>query len=416
LLALDAFGCLTRDGWLLFGTRCARLFAYGLFSVVLVLYLSASGLSDARIGLLLMLTLLGDTVISFWLTTMADRFGRKRTLLTGAFLMVCAGVVFAVTSDFWWLLLAATVGVISPSGNEVGPFLPVEQAALAHTITSQDRPGVFAWYNLAGSLATAMGALCGGGITQLMASLGAEGPDLYRPLALAYSAMGVLLAVAFTRLSTAAEVSPADLPAASEAFAARFGLHRSWPIVLKLSGLFALDAFSGGFVVQSILAYWFFLRFAVEPVALGALFFATNILAGLSALAAAALARRIGLVNTMVFTHLPSNVLLILVPLMPTPWLAALVLMLRFSISQMDVPARQAYTMAVVSPSERSAASGVTNVARSLGAAASPMLATALVGTAALMSLPFYLAGGLKIVYDVMLYLSFRKVRPVEEG
>lgn len=414
LLALEAFKCLTGDGWLLFGTRCARLFAYGLFSVVLVLFLSAAGLDDFRIGLLLTLTLLGDTIISLWLTTTADRIGRKRTLLIGALLMVFAGIIFAVTTDFWLLLLAATIGVISPSGNEVGPFLSIEQAALAHTIPSEQRTGVFAWYNLVGSLATALGALCGGGITQLMAGAGTIGSDRYRPLAVAYAAIGVLLALAFTRLSSAAEVFGNGRLDRSNPSASRFGLHRSGPIVLKLSGLFALDAFSGGFVVQSILAYWFFLRFEMEPGILGVLFFATNILAGLSALAAASLARRIGLVNTMVFTHLPSNVLLILIPLMPTAWLAALVLVLRFSISQMDVPARQAYTMAVVSPDERSAASGITNVARSLGAAASPVLATALIGTATLASVPFYLAGGLKIAYDLLLYRSFVTVHPTE--
>ncbi|OAI40559.1 MFS transporter [Planctomycetaceae bacterium SCGC AG-212-D15] len=415
LIDADAFRHLSADGWLLFGTRCARLFGYGLFSVVLVLYLSAAGLDDTRIGLLLTLTLLGDTAISLWLTTSADRFGRRRTLLAGAFLMIFAGTIFAVTNDFWLLLLAATIGVISPSGNEVGPFLSVEQAALAHTVPGDQRTGVFAWYNLVGSLATALGALCGGLVTQVMMDAGVSGPQRYQPLAIVYSLIGVVLALAFTRLSPNVEVSPIDASAEQKAPPTRFGLHRSGPIVLKLSGLFALDAFSGGFVVQSIMAYWFFLRFDVEPAALGALFFGANILAGLSSLAAAGLARRIGLVNTMVFTHLPSNVLLILVPLMPTAWLAGLVLLVRFSISQMDVPARQSYTMAVVSPDERSAASGVTNVARSLGAAVSPMLATVLVGTAPLMNIPFYFAGGIKIIYDLLLYRSFVGLRPAEE-
>jgi MFS family permease len=184
---------------------------------------------------------------------------------------------------------------------------------------------------------------------------------------------------------------------------------------LKLSGLFALDAFGGGFVIQSIVAYWFYLRFEVEPATIGAIFFGANLLAGASALAAAWLARRIGLVNTMVFTHLPSNVLLIILPLMPTLWLAILLLLLRFSISQMDVPARQSYTMAVVSPAERSAASGITSVARSVGAAISPMLAAGFVGTAAMMSMPFFLAGAIKIVYDLLLYWSFVAVKPPEE-
>ena len=227
----------------------------------------------------------------------------------------------------------------------------------------------------------------------------------------------MLLSLAFTRLSPAAEVAVADASASSgEAPPLRFGLHRSLPVVLKLSGLFALDAFGGGFVIQSVMAFWFHLRFDVEPATIGAIFFGANLLAGVSALAAAGVARRIGLVNTMVLTHLPSNILLILVPLMPNLWLAILVLLLRFSISQMDVPTRQSYTMAVVSADERSAAAGVTGVARSVGAAISPMLATLLVGSAPLMSVPFFLAGGLKIVYDVLLYRSFVAVRPPEEG
>jgi MFS family permease len=408
---------LTPDGWLLFGTRCARLFAYGLFSVVLVLFLSAAGLTEGQIGLLLTLTLLGDTAISLWLTTTADRIGRRKMLLLGALLMVFAGVVFASTTNFWLLLLAATVGVISPSGNEVGPFLSIEQAALAQTVPSDRRTGVFAWYNLVGSLATAAGALCGGAVTRFVQSLAITGADSYRPLAFIYGTIGGLLALAFTRLSPATEVPVPDTPAAPQQTPpSRLGLHGSLPVVLKLSGLFALDAFGGGFVMQSIVAYWFYLRFEVEPATIGAIFFGANLLAGASALAAAGLARRIGLVNTMVFTHLPSNILLLLVPLMPTVWLAVLVLLLRFSISQMDVPARQSYTMAVVSPDERSAASGVTGVARSIGAAISPLLASVLVGSGPLMSVPFFLAGGVKIVYDLLLYRGFVAVRPPEEA
>src|SRR5207302_6889910 len=165
---LQMMRALTADGRLLFGTRCARLFAYGLLSVVLVLYLSSVGLSDGQIGLLLTLTLLGDTAISLWLTTTADRLGRRRMLLAGSLLMIAAGVVFAFTSDFWLLLVAATVGVISPTGNEVGPFLSIEQAALSQTLPSERRTHAFAWYNLVGSVATAAGALCGGVLTQVM--------------------------------------------------------------------------------------------------------------------------------------------------------------------------------------------------------------------------------------------------------
>jgi MFS family permease len=413
---LDVLRQLTRDGWLLFGTRCARLFGYGLFSVVLVLYLHAVGLNEEQIGILLTLTLLGDMAISLWLTTTADRLGRRRMLLAGALLMIFAGAVFAVSGDFWLLLLAATIGVISPSGNEVGPFLSIEQAALAQTLPGEQRTEVFAWYNLVGSVATAAGALCGGEITQLMLDAGYSGPDAYRPLAVVYAAIGVLLALAFTCVSAVVEVpDTVSLPGDEPPPAGRFGLHRSGPVVLKLSNLFALDAFGGGFVIPTMMAYWFHLRFGLDPGALGKIFFGANLLAGLSSLAAASLARRIGLVNTMVFTHLPSNILLILVPLMPTAWLAILVLLLRFAISQMDVPTRQSYTMAVVSPDERSAAAGVTGVARSIGASISPFLASMLVKSGPLMSLPFFLAGGIKIVYDVLLYRSFVSAKTPEQ-
>jgi len=185
---------------------------------------------------------------------------------------------------------------------------------------------------------------------------------------------------------------------------------------LKLSGLFALDAFAGGFVVQSIMAYWFYLKFDVTPATLGSIFFGANILAGLSALSAARLAEKFGLINTMVFTHIPSNILLMLVPLMPSLSLAIAILLARFSISQMDVPARQSYTMAVVSPDERSAASGVTSIARSVGASLSPVICGPLLAGAALINVPFYLAGGLKIVYDLLLYRSFRALKPPEES
>jgi MFS family permease len=404
----QVFRALTPDGWLLFGTRTARLFAYGLLSVVLVLYLKEVGLDEGRIGLLLTLTLLGDTVISLWLTTQADRVGRRQMLAIGALLMVFAAVLFALTDNFWLLLLAATVGVISPSGNEVGPFLSIEQAALSQELPDEQRTAVLAWYNLSGSLATALGALCGGAITQLMQALGVTGVNSYRPVVIGYGAIGLLMGLAFLRLSPAVEVLSAKDPDVRQPLpATRLGLHRSWAVVLRLSALFALDAFGGGFIVQSVMAYWFFLRFGVEPATLGAIFFGANLLAGFSALTAAAIARRIGLVRTMVFTHLPSNVLLLLVPLMPTLPLAILVLLLRFSISQMDVPARQSYTLAVVSPDERSAAAGVTGVARSIGAALSPVLAGLCLENPALLGLPFFLAGAIKIGYDLLLYRSF---------
>jgi MFS family permease len=402
---------MTADARLLFVTRIARMFGYGLLSVVLVLYLVDLGIDGVTIGLILTLTLIGDAAISLWLTTHADRLGRRRILVVGAALMLLAGIVFAIARDPWILLLAATIGVISPSGNEVGPFLAVEQASLSQTLPNRDRTRVFGWYNLVGSLATASGALAAGFIASSLQASGAREIDSYRAIVLGYAIVGIALAALFWQLSPAIEVPVAE----RTSVATRLGLHRSRGIVFRLAGLFSLDAFAGGFVMQSLIAYWFHQRFGADPAALGAIFFGANILAGFSALAAARLAARIGLINTMVFTHLPSNVLLILVPLMPSLPLAVAVLLARFAISQMDVPTRQSYTIAVVEPDERSAAAGVTGIARSLGAAVSPSLATPLLQSAPLAGLPFVIGGGLKIVYDLLVLRAFSAVRPPEE-
>ena len=406
---------LTRDARLLFLTRFTRLFAYGLISVILVFYLVGVGLSDSQTGLLLTLTLVGDTIISLVLTTQADRVGRRSTLIIGALLMAGAGLAFAFTNSFTWLLIAGTIGVISPSGNEVGPFLSIEQAALSHVVTAQTRTGVFAWYTLAGSFATALGALAGGLLSHSVQRTIASPVGGYRAVILLYSALGILLVVIFLRVSREAEVTQSERRSGGGTFGRIFGLHMSRRVVAKLSALFALDAFAGGFVIQSFAAYWFYLRFRVNPAALGVIFFWANILSGISALLASRLAGRIGLIRTMVVTHLPSNILLLLVPMMPNLPLAIAVLLARFSISQMDVPTRQSYTMAVVAPEERSAAAGITGVARTIGSAISPVFVGFLFARPGLINLPFYIAGSLKIVYDLLLYRSFVTNIPPEE-
>jgi MFS family permease len=406
---------LTVDAWLLFATRFVRLFAYGSLSVVLVFYLVGIGLSEPQTGLLLTSTLIGDTVVSLYLTTRADRIGRRRMLVVGALLMVGAGLVFASTRQLWLLVLAGTIGVISPSGNEVGPFLSIEQAALSHVVTDRARTEVFAWYTLTGSLATAIGALAGGSAARVLQT-SLPPVSSYRMVVVLYASLGAILAIFFSRLSPAAEAATRGEKQAFRAtFAGLSGLDRSRDVVVKLSALFALDAFGGGFVVQSFAAYWFYLRFGVNPGTLGAIFFWANVFAGISALLASRLAARWGLIRTMVATHLPSNILLILVPLMPTLPLAILVLLVRFSISQMDVPTRQSYIMAVVSPEERSAAAGITGVARTTGAAISPLFVGFMFARPALINLPFFIAGTLKIVYDLALYKAFVAVRPPEE-
>jgi MFS family permease len=411
---LNALRSLTVDGRLLFATRFVRLFACGALSVVLVLYLVGLGLSESDTGALLTATLLGDTLVSLYLTTRADRFGRRRMLIVGASLMAAAGTAFALTRQLWLLVIAGTIGVVSPSGQEIGPFLAIEQAALSQVVPARARTDVFAWYTLAGSIATGIGALVAGMVT---GTLQRALPPLesYRAVVVLYASIGAVLCALFLRASDAIEAPRSRAAAAIPPLARLSGLHRSQAVVLRLAGLFALDSFGGGFVVQSFAAYWFHLRFNVDPRTLGTLFFGANILAGISALVASRLANRIGLVNTMVVTHLPSNVLLILIPVMPTLPLATFLLLLRFSISQMDVPARQSYTMAVVAAGERAAASGITGVARTTGAALSPLFAGLLFARPALINMPFYIAGILKIAYDLLLFRAFRALEPPEE-
>lgn len=399
---------LSLDAKLLFGTRIIRLLAYGLLSVILGLYLIEIGFTEQEAGAILTLTLMGDAVISLWLATQADRHGRRRALKIGASLMLLAGIIFAFTHNFILLTAAAIVGTISPSGNEVGPFLSIEQASLSQLIPDTQRTSIFAWYNLVGSLATATGALMGGVLVKLLHLSGLSLLASYRANLLIYAGLAILLGVLFSFMSSAVE------PHAPQTTPSRLGLHRSQGIVLKLSALFALDSFAGGLIVQSLMAYWFHLRFGVDTATLGGIFFGANVLAGVSYLAAARLAARFGLINTMVFTHIPSNILLMLVPWMPTLPLAVGLLLLRFAISQMDVPTRQSYVMAVVDPSERSAAAGVTAIARSVGSAFSPLV-TGILLQNVLLNLPFLLAGSLKIVYDLALYRSFKAVKPPEE-
>ena len=402
------------DVRLLFAARVLRMFGYGFLSVALVLYLAELGLTGGQIGVLFALTLAGDSAISLVITSAADRVGRRAMLLIGAGLMALAGVVFALTGSFALLTVAAVVGVISPGGNEVGPFLAIEQASLSHLVEDARRTSVFAWYNLAGSLAGAVGALGSGGLIQLAQHAGASPLASYRAVVVGYAAVGGLLLVIFSRVSPRVEAVAKPGANAAEPAASRgwLGLDASRRVVFGLSGLFALDAFAGGFVGQSLLAYWFHLRYGVEPAVLGSIFFGANVLAGFSALLASRMAARFGLVNTMVFTHVPSNVLLILVPLMPNLPLAIAVLLARFSISQMDVPTRQSYTMAVVAPDERSAAAGVTNIARTIGVSVSQLLAGPLIAVG---GLAFFVAGGLKLIYDVALYRRFSALPAVEE-
>jgi MFS family permease len=396
---------LTRDGWLLFATCGVRSFAYGFLSVILGLYLDAIGLSTTAIGWIFAAALSGGAVMTIILTAIADSFGRKALLIFGAVLMGLAGWVFAVSHNPIFLTAAAIFGTISPSGKEVGPFLSIEQAILPQTTTDQNRTAIFSAYNLVGSLFGALGALAVGlpALFSLTATAG------YLFLLWGYVICAIAMLFLFALLSPSIET---EIKTSSQA--RKVGMQRSRRIVAKLAGLFALDAFAGGFIVQSIVAYWFYLRYNSQLNVLGGIFFGTNLLAALSFLAAPAIARRFGLLNAMVFTHLPSNFLLLLVPLMPNLELAVVMLLARNLLSQLDVPTRQSYTMALVDPDERAASAGILSVARNAGGAIAPLFTGAVLAAPSL-GLPFFLAGGLKIVYDFWIFAVFRKVKPPEE-
>jgi MFS family permease len=400
---------LTADGRLLFAGRALRTFGFGYLSVILALYLAARGLSAPQIGAVLTATLVEDALATTFLAAVADRVGRRRILVVTPLFLTLAGVILAVAKAPWLLMVGAVVGTLSPGGQEAGPFSPLEQAVLPETVPRDSRTRAFAWYNLFGFLPAALGALVTGVWLGAARWLGEDTLAAYRGLFWLYAGSGVALSLLYTRLSPAVEVPAETERVPVRAGSTRIGLHRSRGVVLQLAGLQAVDALAGGFVIQSLLVYWFHRRYGVGPEYLGPLFFGTNLLSAVSFLVAARIAERFGLLNTMVFTHLPSNILLAMVPLLPSFPLAAVALLARHLLSQMDVPTRQAYTMALVAPDERSAAAGFTASARALAQAVAPVFSGFALARAAT-GLPFFLAGSLKIAYDLALYFRFRRV------
>ena len=396
----------TGDARLLVSTRALRGLVDGTISVVLATYLTALGLSPLRIGAVVTATLLGSAVLTLVVGLAAPGFSRRRLLLGACLLMAATGIGFAGVTSFWPLLIIAFVGTLNPTGGDVSVFLPTEQAVLSGTVAAADRPMMFALYNLAGAFTGAVGAL-GAGVPGWLARRGHFG-DLgaYRTVFLAYAAVALLAALVYRRLSGAIESDRAP--------GRRAPLAESRAIVLRLAALFSLDSFGGGFVVQSLLALWLHRRFGLSLEQTAMAFFGMGVLSAASQIVSARLAARIGLINTMVFTHLPANVFLIVAALMPSAPLAILFLLLRMALSQMDVPARQAYVMGVVPPQERPAASSVTNVPRSLAAAVPPLLAGAMLEGSDF-GWPLVCGGALKAVYDLLLLAQFKAVRPRRE-
>ncbi len=398
---------LSSDGRKLLLARALRTFGYGYLAVVLAIYLQTIGLSDFQIGAVLTAALVGSAVMNVFWSLQADRFGRRRTVAIMSVLMIVGGLLFAVTDNLWILVLASFSGTISATAADVGPFLTVEQAILPQTAPAERRTSVFVVYDLLASFAGAAGALFAGSVG-LWGALGLMGASAYKPLFVVYAAIGLLNLVLFNRLSDKVELAKVE---GERKF---LGIHRSRGTVAKLSLLFSMDSFAGGLTVQSLVAYWFNLRWGLSTETLAVVFFWVNVFSGLSYLGVGPLSRRVGLLNTMVFTHLPSSILLIMVPLAPSPELAITFFLLRMCLSQMDVPTRKSYTMAVVDEDERTATAGITNTVRTAAAAFAPLV-TGAAFTVAALGVPFFASGAIKIVYDVLTYFTFKDVRPPEE-
>jgi MFS family permease len=398
----------TRDAGILLAARAVRGFGDGFVSVLLPLYLTLRGLDSLRVGAVATATLVGSAALTLLVGLVAYRLQRRRLLLRVALLMAATGLGFALARDFWALLVVAFVGTLNPSSGDVSVFLPTEQALLPQTAPARERTALFARYSLVGSLAAAVGAL-GAGLPQFVADRSGLG------LARALEGMFVLYAVLGLGVYLLYRgLSPAIEPDGPREGAPAAPLGRSRGIVYRMAAVFSLDSFGGGFVVQSLLALWLFQRFELSVATAGTIFFWTGVLSSVSYLVAVPLARRFGLLNTMVFSHLPANLFLALVPFMPTLPLAIGLLLARSALSQMDVPTRTSYVMAVVSSEARPAAASVTNVPRSLASAASPLLAGYLLQLSPF-GWPLVLGGVLKAVYDLLLLAMFRAVRPPEE-
>jgi len=383
-----------------------RAFGDGFVSLLLPLYLLDLGFDPLAVGIIATATLLGSGLLTLAVGLHAHRWHDRTLLLAAAALMTATGLGFAFTVDFWPLLVIAIVGTLNPSSGDVSVFLPLEHAVLSRAAASTDRTRVFARYSLVGAIAAGVGSLAAALPEALSGLTGLSSRASLQAMFVLYAALGLVVAVAYRGLPRARAT---DVPAKLTP------LRESRKRVFLLAALFSLDAFGGGFVVQSMVALWLYQRFGMSLELAGVIFFWTGMLTALSYLVAVRIAARIGLVNTMVFTHLPSSVCLILMPLMPDVGYVIVLLLIRSALSQMDVPTRSSYVMAIVPPAERPAAASVTSVPRSLASAASPLLAGYLLSVSTF-GWPLVAAGGLKIVYDLLLLSWFRDVRPPEES
>ena len=388
-----------------------RTFSYGFLSIILAIYLKQIGFDDILIGVILSVTLLNSVFFTLFASFYADRFGRRKILVIYAVLMSAAGTIFLLTDNYVALIIAALIGTINVTGSETGAFLSIEQAILPQTVKKiKKRNTLFAFYNMGGTFAMSAGILLSG-IPQLLQEIGWSQIESFKPLFALYVITGLIVAVLYVLLSKNIEIKnkikTKDSPLKQLS-------PKSRTIVGKLSVLFSLDSFAGGFVIQSIISFWFFTRFGVDLTTLSLVFAAAGVLTAFSYLLATRIADRIGLINTMVFTHIPANVLLVLLAFAPTFPIALGLHLARMTLSQMDVPTRQSYIVAVVDENERTAAAGITNTSRNVAQAISPSITGVIIQTLWL-SAPFVIGRMLKIAYDIGVYFSFRKNKPPEE-
>ena len=403
---------LTRDGKLLLAARIMRTFGYGFLSVIIAIYLRLLGFDNIQIGLLLGSALVNSVIFTLFASFYADRIGRRRLLIIYASLMSVSGLIFTITDNYFLLILAAFIGTMNVTGSETGAFLTIEQATLPQTIRNKQMMNTaFALYNMVGTFSMSVGILLSGLPSLLQEQFyGLSQVESIKGLFILYTLLGLFVIIIYIMLSRDIEVKQEAKRTIKQTLSPR-----SKQIVAKLSTLFAVDSFAGGFVIQSVMSLWFFTRFGADLAALSYIFSAANVITALSYIAAAKIADRIGLVNTMVFTHLPSNILLILVAFAPSLQLAVILYLIRMTMSQMDVPTRQSYIVAIVSEDERTAASGLTNVSRNIAQTISPSLFGYIFQSSLSLAAPFVLGGVIKIIYDLALYLNFRNIKPNDE-
>ena len=410
-MTISFFQWISIDGKLLLCARIVRTFAYGFLSVTLAIYLKLIGFDDILIGIILSVTLINSIIFTLFASFYADRIGRRKTLLLYTAMMSISGVIFFVTENPLALIIAALLGTLNITGSETSAFLSIEQSILPQTIKdNRKRNTLFGFYNMLGTFAMGAGILIANLPIIIQNELEFDQIYAIKLLFLFYSLLGVLVIGIYLKLSSDIEIKKEKtLKPISKILNPK-----SKKIVTKLSGLFAIDSFAGGFAIQSIVSFWFFTKFDIDLSLISYIFSIGSLLTAFSYLIAAKIADKIGLINTMVFTHIPSNILLILLAFAPTLEIAIVFYMIRMALSQMDVPTRQSYIVAVVEEDERTASAGITNLSRNIAQAISPSITGYIIGVLSL-SAPFIIGGLLKIIYDITLYINFRKIKPSDE-